>query len=108
MSITKKLSAKNQKRLCIAECLRPDLQNIRPSLVGNQASVVLKDFSGIHHRNEHCWAAEAAEEKLLDSSRRCDPVGDRRVANQVGTDPETEELELIAVRSPVIDAGMAR
>jgi hypothetical protein len=36
------------------------------------------------------------------------PVGDRRVANQVGTDPETEELELIAVRSPVIDAGMAR
>jgi hypothetical protein len=68
--------------------------------------VVLKDFSGIHHRNEHCWAAEAAQEKLLDSSRRSDPVGDRRVANQVGTDPE--ELELIAVRSPVIDAGMAR
>jgi hypothetical protein len=69
MSITKKSSAKIQKRLCITECLRPDLQNIRPSLVGNQASVVLKDFSGIHHRNEHCWAAE---DKLLDSSRRSD------------------------------------
>jgi hypothetical protein len=64
---------KFKKKLCIAECLRPDLQNVQPSLVGNQALVALQDFSGIHHQNEHCWVAEAAQEKLLDSSRRSDP-----------------------------------
>jgi hypothetical protein len=68
MSITKKSSAKIQKRLCVAECLRPDLQNIRPSLVGNQASVA-EFITGMIIAG----GAEVAQEKLLDSSRRSDP-----------------------------------